>query len=71
MDSLVKAQSAYASYGITTVQEGMVVDALSDIFQYLIQSKFLKIDLIGYLDIGNAKLLKEKFANCLKGMLIM
>lgn len=66
MDSLVKAQSAYASYGITTVQEGMVVDALSDIFQYLIQAKLLKIDLIGYLDIGNAKLLKEKFANCLQ-----
>ncbi|MDU6809502.1 MAG: amidohydrolase [Clostridium sp.] len=66
MDTLVKAQSAYASYGITTVQEGMVVDVLADIFQYLIQAKILKIDLIGYLDIRNAELLKEKFANCLQ-----
>ena len=66
METLLKAQCAYASYGITTVQEGMVVDVLADIFQYLIQSKLLKIDLIGYLDIMNAELLKEKFANCIQ-----
>lgn len=64
--SLAKAQQAYASYGITTVQEGMVVDLLVDIFQYLIHEKILKIDLIGYLDINNAEVLKEKFANCLQ-----
>lgn len=66
MGNLIKAQNAYASYGITTVQEGFVVDLLADIFQYLIHSKLLKIDLIGFLDIGNADKLKEKFANCLK-----
>lgn len=51
---------------ITTVQEGFVVAQLSDIFQYLIQSKMLKIDLIGFLDISKADELKKKFANCLK-----
>ena len=66
MASLAKAQQAYASYGITTIQEGMVVDLLVDIFQYLIHEKILKIDLIGYLDINNAEVLKEKFANCLQ-----
>lgn len=65
MRSLVKAQNAYASYGITTVQEGFVVDLLADIFQYLIHSKTLKIDLIGFLDINNSEVLKKKFANCL------
>lgn len=66
MASLMKAQNAYASYGITTAQEGMIVPLLADIYQYLIHSKMLKIDLIGYLDINNAEELKEKFASCLQ-----
>lgn len=64
--SLMKAQEAYASYGITTVQEGFVVEQLAPIFQYLMQAKALKIDLIGYLDAFHADELKEKFANCFK-----
>lgn len=66
METLIKAQNAYAGYGITTVQEGFVVDLLADIFQYLIHAKMLKIDLIGFLDINNSDLLKQKFSNCLK-----
>lgn len=65
MESLIKAQNAYASYGITTVQEGFVVDLLADIFKYLIQLKLLKIDLIGYLDINTSDLLKEKLSSCI------
>lgn len=64
--NFIKAQNAYASYGITTAQEGMVVDLLVDLYQYLIHSKSLKIDLIGYLDINNSDTLKQKFANCLQ-----
>ena len=64
--NFLKAQDAYASYGITTAQEGMVVDLLVDIYQYLIHSKSLKIDLIGYLDINNSDVLKQRFANCLQ-----
>ena len=64
--NFLKAQNAYASYGITTAQEGMVVDLLVDIYQYLIHSKSLKIDLIGYLDINNSDVLKQRFANCLQ-----
>lgn len=66
MESLMKAQSSYASYGITTVQEGFVVAGVAPIFQYLIQSQALKIDLIGYMDISSAEELKDKFTNCLK-----
>lgn len=65
MCNLVKAQESYASYGITTVQEGFVVSQLAPIFQYLMQSKLLKIDLIGFMDISKADELKENFANCL------
>lgn len=64
--NLMKAQNSYASNGITTVQEGFVVEQLAPIYQFLIQSKMLKVDLIGFLDISNASVLKEKFANCLK-----
>ena len=64
MESLIKAQNVYASFGVTTVQEGFVVDLLADIFQYLIHKKILKIDLIGYLDIDNSEILKQKFTNC-------
>ena len=64
--NLMKAQHSYASNGITTVQEGFVVEQIAPIYQFLIQSKMLKVDLIGYLDISNAEVLKDKFANCLK-----
>lgn len=64
--NLVKAQNAYASYGITTAQEGFVVPQLAPIFQYLIQTKMMNIDLIGFMDISRADELKEKFSNCLK-----
>ena len=63
MESLMKAQNAYASYGITTVQEGFVIDLLANIFKYLTQLKLLKIDLIGYLDVNNAEKLKEMLPN--------
>ena len=66
IESLIKAQDAYISYGITTVQEGFVVDLLSGILQYLINEKALIIDLIGYLDINNSEVLKRKFNNCLQ-----
>lgn len=65
MCNLVKAQQSYASYGITTVQEGFVVSQLAPIFQYLMQAKLLKIDLIGFMDISKGDELKENFANCL------
>ena len=61
MCNLVKAQESYASYGITTVQEGFVVSQLAPIFQYLMQAKLLKIDLIGFMDISKADELKENF----------
>lgn len=66
IENLMKAQTAYASYGITTAQEGFVVEQLAPAYNYLMQSKSLKIDLIGYMDIAHAEVLKEKFASCLQ-----
>lgn len=48
-----KAQEIYAGYGITTIQEGMVTDALFPILQYAEKSRELYLDLVGYLDLEN------------------
>ena len=64
--ALNKAQNNYASYGITTVQEGFIIDQLSDILLYLQSTNQMKVDLIGYLDITDATNLKSKFADCIK-----
>lgn len=60
--SLMKAQAGYASYGVTTAQEGFVVELLADVYNYLAHANMLKIDLIGYMDMSKADILKEKFA---------
>lgn len=48
-----KAQDIYASYGITTMQEGMVTEPLFQILQYAEQKHILYLDLAGYLDLEN------------------
>lgn len=50
LDAYKTAQTRYASYGITTVQEGMFVDQLLPFYEYLLQSESLKLDLIAYAD---------------------
>lgn len=65
VEGLMKAQETYMSYGITTVQEGFVLEQLAPIYQYLMQTNLLKLDVIGYLDIAKAEPLKEMFRNCL------
>lgn len=64
LDSLMnlfdKAQQIYASYGITTVQEGMVTEPLLRILQYAQQQNVLYLDLAGYIDLENSPaLLKD------------
>ena len=44
----LKAQQTYASYGITTAQDGMIVDALKNIYHMLIQDHIFYIDVVGY-----------------------
>ena len=41
-----KAQEIYASYGITTAQDGMVVGMLADIYRYLCSNKKLWLDML-------------------------
>ncbi len=57
----VQGQTKYASYGITTIQEGMFVDQLKEMYQALVANNMLKLDVISYLDFKNADTLKELF----------
>ncbi len=54
MHAFEKAQDKYASCGITTVQEGMLANELCPLYQALIRSGRLRLDVIGYADYGNA-----------------
>lgn len=55
-----RAQDIYAGYGITTMQEGMVTDALFQILQYAEKNQALYLDLVGYVDLENcAELLRS------------
>ena len=51
MDAYHRAQDRYASFGITTVQEGYMVSQMIPMYQMLLQNKMLKLDLVGYPDI--------------------
>ena len=48
VDAFVRAQRKYASYGITTVQDGMVVSQMLPMYELLIQKKLLDLDVMLY-----------------------
>lgn len=66
MKAVLKAQDDYASYGITTMQEGMVMPLLADLLAYIAHSKMLKLDYIGYVDIKEKDKVLEKMQGCVK-----
>ena len=61
-----KAQDVYASYGITTLQEGIIISSLVDLMSLIINSKLLKLDLIGYVDIQNSQQITNRLNDCIK-----
>ncbi len=48
LNAMKRAQQKYASYGITTVQEGMVIRELIPMYQMLSQSGTMKLDILLY-----------------------
>lgn len=61
-----KAQEIYASYGITTVQEGMVTAPLFGLLQYAEKTRNLYLDLAAYLDLENCGALLTEHPEYLK-----
>lgn len=66
IESVKKAQEIYKSFGITTMQEGMVVSLMGDILNYIKSSKMLEIDYIAYIDIKESDALLKTFDGCIK-----
>ena len=52
---MVKAQDIYASYGITTIQEGMVSSDLWQLLVYASKMGLLKLDVVAYIDLINSR----------------
>lgn len=57
----VKAQEKYASFGITTIQEGMTVDQLAPMYQMLKDTKTLFLDVVCYCGTETGAQFAEKF----------
>lgn len=62
-----KAQALYASYGITTVQEGMLPEQLVPIYQALCGTEKLYLDVVGYGDQGGMQAAERLLPACLEG----
>lgn len=56
-----KAQEKYLSYGITTMQEGMVMGVMLPFMKYAAETDFLKIDYAAYLDFHEREKLVPEF----------
>ena len=68
MDDYIRAfkaiQEKYASYGITTVQEGLMVEELGGFYKYLKDNNLLYLDVVAYVDIRNSGKTMSEFADC-------
>lgn len=60
MQLMGEAQNLYASYGITTVQDGMVGKPLFQLLKAAADLGILKLDIVGYVDIMTAADLLEE-----------
>ena len=59
----LKAQKSYASYGITTIQEGMTMDSMVPLYQMLESQHMLYLDLVAYADMANSRELLTTFSD--------
>ena len=48
LEAFKKAQKKYAAHGITTIQDGMVVEEMLPLYRMLLEKKLLKLDLVAY-----------------------
>ena len=60
MQLIGEAQKMYASYGVTTVQDGMVGKPLFELLKYASANGLLKLDVVGYADIMTAQIFLRK-----------
>lgn len=66
MNAYQRAQQSYASYGITTIQEGMMVKETIPLYETLIAKELLWLDTVGYVPIDDANKLFSAFPDSAK-----
>ena len=66
LNNIKLAQEKYASYGITTVQEGYLTKELIPIYKKIIENKVLRLDVDAYIDEKSEGIVGEEFANYIK-----
>lgn len=64
--SAKKAEKEYASFGITTAQEGMMTKELVPIYKKLVSDNLLDLDIIAFMDTKAVQEIKETFPNNIK-----
>lgn len=57
--SFIEAQKIYASYGITTAQEGVITKELADIYKLLIDKNEIFLDIVAYMDNKNVNEIED------------
>lgn len=63
LNAFMKAQETYLSYGITSVQDGMLVAEMMPLYDMLLKSGLLKIDLTAYVSPKDYLSCKKKYGS--------
>ena len=66
LNAYQKAQRRYASFGITTIQEGLLAEQLIPLYQTLLSSGLLQLDLVAYVDIESCSGILRQFQGHIK-----
>ena len=60
LDCYRRAQQLYASFGIATVQDGLIVDQTAPLYEALVQTGTLFLDTVGYADFRSCEALHTR-----------
>lgn len=66
-EAFVKAQNKYAANGITTIQEGMLVNEMLPLYKMLLAKNILKLDLAAYSGIDSIDEVEKQFSEHMNG----
>lgn len=63
LNAYSKAQDYYASYGITTIQEGLMVAEMVPFYEEMLRENLLKLDVVGYSDVKDLDAIMNVFSS--------
>lgn len=66
LNAYKKAMDSYASYGITTIQEGMMAIQMMPLYKMLLKNNLLYLDVVGYPQISDGDAYFKAFPKCIE-----